>query len=320
MDAIFHITQGQKLLTKNDKVSIVKAVEHFRTANELTPETDVGKPQSLYFLALGNYYLGNLEAAYIIVNKAKEIIPIVKKASIINLPVWPGEEKINELLNFLKTKYTILSTVDLNSPNFDFNFIDKSRVDLIYPDKNPTDVQIQLIEMSDLDNEIRLAVFGGMGRNDEDMVYFDKVGGDVLSYVQGYFSSHLGDQTETLRALSDKIMSNSPKDYVDDERYVLIPRLVLTDFIDEFKSNANQEILHEFINNFSEVAIKKFETYGEITSTDDLAFSEHFREEFFQLFNDTYREKVPQYEEDLMICYEKTGINLSSKWLSTVIH
>lgn len=320
MDAFYHINQGQKLLARQDKTSIVKAVEHFKAANERTSETEVGKPQALYFLALGNCYLGNLEAAYIIVNRAKETIPLVKKASIISMDVWPGEEKINEMIGFLKTKYPLLANVDTNNPKFDINYIDKTRVDLIYPEKNANDVQIQLIEMSDLDDEIRLAVFGGMGRNNDDLVYFDKVGGDVLSYVQGYFSSHLGDQTETLKALSNKIMSNLPTDYVDEERYILIPRLILTDFINEFRNNTTDSVLTEFVDYFSKEAVKRFETYGDIQSTDDLAFSEHFRGEFFQMFNDKYLDKVPQHEEELIRCYEQTGINLSSKWLLTVIN
>jgi hypothetical protein len=85
MDWTFHIQQGQHLLGKKNTESIKKALEHFRKANEMIEEEDIGKPKILYFLALGNFAIGQIEQSYKIAHKAKRSIDIAIENSLITM-------------------------------------------------------------------------------------------------------------------------------------------------------------------------------------------------------------------------------------------
>lgn len=74
MDFAFHLQQGQQMLEKQDGVSIRKALEHFKTANEMSEDEDIAKPKTLYFLALGNLHIGQIAQSYRIAHKAKRSI------------------------------------------------------------------------------------------------------------------------------------------------------------------------------------------------------------------------------------------------------
>ena len=64
MDFSFHLQQGQHLLEKEDGISIRKALEHFKTANEMTENQIIAKPKTLYFFALGNLVIGQIEQSF----------------------------------------------------------------------------------------------------------------------------------------------------------------------------------------------------------------------------------------------------------------
>ncbi|KAA6341081.1 hypothetical protein EZS27_011090 [termite gut metagenome] len=63
--------------------------------------------------------------------------------------------------------------------------------------------------------DVLMATFIGLSRTNDELVYFDKLRGDVLIHVQGYFSSLLGDQSIEDRKLTNRIMSREQNDFVD---------------------------------------------------------------------------------------------------------
>lgn len=63
-DFAFYLQQGQQLLEKKDAASVQKALECFKKANQLIEEGHIGKPKTLYNLAYGNLFIGNVEQAY----------------------------------------------------------------------------------------------------------------------------------------------------------------------------------------------------------------------------------------------------------------
>lgn len=108
MDFSFHLKQGQQLLEKQDAQSFMKALDHFKKANEMTEEGHVGKPKILYQLAFGNYLIGNIEQAYKIAYKAKRSIDTAIKSSIIsmnNMRQMLGENDIDALINHIDKSF-----------------------------------------------------------------------------------------------------------------------------------------------------------------------------------------------------------------------
>lgn len=319
MDSFFHINQGQRLLEKKENQSVRKALEHFKTANEMTEDGDIGKPQALYFLSLGNIFVGNLRNSYLIALKAKRAIPLARERSIVAMNSWPGEDKIDGIIQHLEKKYPQLLQIKQET-EIDENELDFSNVDLLYP-KSPNEKEdFSFIDLKDLDEETHFAVFSGMGRDHDALVYFDRIAGDVLSYVEGYFSSFFGDQSEAGRILVDKITSHAPTDYIDENRYMLIPRLGLTDFLNEFKNAVKGEPLFiRFINTFSKNILDDFEGNEDVKSTDDLVFSDSMREKFMNLFESEVVSNNPNSATLFERYFGETSIAISSKWIKSIL-
>lgn len=242
MDFLFHLQQGQQLIEKQDSESIRKALEHFKQANEMTEEEDVGKPKILYFLALGNLYIGQVEQSYKIAHKAKRSIDTAIASSMFsmnNMRQMLGEDNIAALINHIDDKYPqLVSFTDIDDDDFDENELDFSLVSKIYKTVDKPEVKPQF-SVDTLSEEVIFATFSGQGRTNDELVYFDKLKGNVLSHVQGYFSSLIGDQSIQNRRLANRITNNEPTDFVDEDRYILIDRLLLTDFLTEFKKQTN---------------------------------------------------------------------------------
>lgn len=318
MDFSFHIQQGQQLLDKQDAVSVKKALEHFRQANEMIEDEDIGKPKTLYHLALGNYVIGQIEQSYRIAHKAKRSIDIAIENSMFsmnNMRQMLGETDIDALIQHIDEKFPqVTFQVDTDDDDFDENELDFSRLNQIYPTVDEEEIEPEF-SIDDLDDDILVATYFGLSRTNDELVYFDKLKGDVLSHVQGYFSSHLGDQSVANRRLANRITNGEPTDFIDEERYILIDRLKLTDFLNEYKKQSNgKEPFNSFVDYFSVEILKEF-TYDDDLTIDDLANSNHIQEKFHELFSKKYQDSVFELREDYSDIYQETQQALALKWI-----
>jgi uncharacterized tellurite resistance protein B-like protein len=169
--------------------------------------------------------------------------------------------------------------------------------------------------MGEISEEVLMATFSGMGRTNDELVYFDKQNKDVLSYVSGYFSSLLGDQSQSNRTLANRITSGSPNDYIDKSRHILIDRLLLSDFLDEYhKQSQNKEPFSSFSELFGTEVLKDFSYDNDIT-INDLTFSNHIQQKFHKVFSENYQSRVHELRDDYTAIFENTCNELASKWI-----
>ncbi|GEP89317.1 hypothetical protein SAMN05660909_00418 [Chitinophaga terrae (ex Kim and Jung 2007)] len=318
MDFSFHIQQGQQLLEKQDAASIKKALEHFKKANEMTEEEDIGKPKILYHLALGNYVIGQIEQSYKIAHKAKRSIDIAIENSMFsmnNMRQMLGEADIDALIRHIDEKFPqVVFHIDTEDEDFDENELDFSHLNQLYQTADKEEIEPQF-SIDDLDEDVLMATFFGLSRTNDELVYFDKLKGDVLSYVQGYFSSHIGDQSIANRRLANRITNGEPTDFVDEERYILIDRLKLIDFLNEYKKQTQgKEPFNSFVDYFSEEVLKDF-TYDDDLTIDDLANSAHIQEKFHELFGKKYQNRVMELRNDYSAIFKKTQKALAHSWI-----
>lgn len=318
MDFSFHIQQGQQLLDKQDAISVKKALEHFKKANEMIEDEHIGKPKTLYHLALGNYVIGQIEQSYRIAYKAKRSIDTAIENSMIsmnNMRQMLGENDIDALIQHIDEKFPqVVFQIDTDDDDFDDNKLDFSRLNQIYPTVDEEEIEPEF-SIDDLDDDILAATFFGLSRTNDELVYFDKLKGDVLSYVQGYFSSHIGDQSVANRRLANRITNGEPTDFVDEERYILIDRLKLTDFLNEYKKQSRgKEPFNSFVDYFSVEVLNDF-TYDKDITIEDLANSTHIQEKFHEMFSKKYQDRVLELRNDYSNIYQETQQALALKWI-----
>lgn len=318
MDFSFHLQQGQQLLEKQDATSIKKALEHFKKANEMTEDEHVGKPKILYHLALGNYLIGNIEQSYKIAHKAKRSIDTAIENSIIsmnNMRQMLGESDIDALINHIDEKFPqVVLFTDTDDDYFDENELDFALVNQLYQTTEKEEVKPQF-SIDSLNEEVLMATFFGLSRTNDEMVYFDKLKGDVLSYVQGYFSSHIGDQSLANRRLANRITNSEPTDFVNEDRYILIGRLKLSEFLKEYKKQTKgKEPFSSFVEYFSVEVLKDF-TYDDDLTIDDLANSNHIQEKFHELFGQKYQSRVLELRDDYTSIFQNTTKALAVNWI-----
>ena len=169
--------------------------------------------------------------------------------------------------------------------------------------------------MININEEVINAIYLGLGRTDEELVYFDRLKGDVLGYNEEYFSSFIGDQSIENRRLLNKIMNNEPKDFVDDKRYLLIDRLFLIDFLKEFKFQAkSKEPFTSFVDYFSLEIIKEFNSNVQI---EHLYKSEYIEQKFHTLFEEKYLNQISELITEYSSIYNETYKSLVLKWVNS---
>ena len=318
MDFSFHLQQGQQLLDKQDAFSIKKALEHFKKANEMTEDEHIGKPKILYFLALGNYIIGNIEQSYRIANKAKRSIDTAIENSVFNMHNMRemlGEDDIDTLINHINENFPqVVIFTDADNDDFDENKLDFENVNQLYETKENTEIKPQFA-IDSLSEDVLMATFEGLSRTNDELVYFDKLKGDVLSYVEGYFSSHIGDQSIANRQLANKITNGEPTDFVDEDRYLLIDRLNLSNFLKEYKKQAGgKEPFASYVDYFSVEVLKNF-TYDEDLTIEDLANSNHIQQEFHEIFVKKYQNRILELRDDYSTIFNNTTKSLSLNWI-----
>lgn len=323
MDFSFHIQQGQQLLDKQDAISVKNALEHFKKANEIIEDEDVRKPITLYHLALGNYNIGQIEQSYRIAYKAKRSIDTAIENSMLsmnNMRQMLGESDIDALIQYIDENFPqVAFQIDTDYDDFDENVLDFSRLNQIYPTVDKQEIEPEFT-IDDLDNEVLAATYSGLCRTNDELVYFDKLKGDVLSHVQGYFSSHIGDQSIADRRLVDRITNREPIDFVDEERYILIDRLKLSDFLNEYKKQSNgKEPFISYVDYFSEEILKEY-SYDKSLTIDDLANSNYIQQKFHLIFSKKYQDRVLELREDYSDIYQETQQALALKWIKAKVY
>jgi hypothetical protein len=328
MDYSFHLQQGQRLLDKQDFASIKQALEHFREANLISDQNKIAKPKTLYFLALGNYLIGQIEQSYKIAFKAKRSIEIAIENSAFtigniaftmnNMRQNFGEEDIDYLIHHIKDNFSEqVLLINTNIDDFDENKLDFSKLYYLYAttekeEKEEIEANFKIDELSD---ELLHATFFGLCRTNDELIYFDKLKADVLSYVEGYLSTHLGDQSISNRTLSNRISNKEVFDLVDEDRYILIDRLKLTDFLAEFKLKTNEiQPFYSFIEYFESTIIQDFKYNDELT-IDDLACSNHILNRFLEIFRIKFQAKYTELAEEFSTILNNTQKSLAIAWI-----
>lgn len=173
--------------------------------------------------------------------------------------------------------------------------------------------------MAELSEDILMATFAGMARGNDDLVYFDKEKIDVLSYVNGYLSSMLGDQSESNRLLAKRISIGDTTDYIDESRYILIDRLSATEFLTEYKIQSNgQEPFYSFPELFSKEVLKDFSYDNQIT-INHLTFSNHIQQKFHKIFGENYQSRVNELKDNYTNLFETTCDEISKKWINNKV-
>lgn len=323
MDYTFHLQQGQQLIEKKDANSMKKALEHFVSANKMIEETDIGRPKVLYFLALGNYLIGNIDKSYMIAYKAKRSIDIAIENSMItmnNMRQMIGENDIDMLIKHLEDKFShIIMCVPNDDDDFDENEMDFTHVNKLYVTKEEKIIKANYT-INELSKDVIMATFAGMNRTNDELVYFDKSKGNVLMYVQGYFSPMTGDQSISNRILANRIMSREPNDFVDETKHVLIDRLLLPDFLNEFTSVANgKEPFASFGEYFSDEILKDYSDYDEDITINDLTFTNHTQEKFHKVFSEKFQDRIYELKNDYVKIFEMTCDNIAKNWIRNKI-
>tara|TARA_Y100000385_G_scaffold288479_2_gene355183 strand:+ start:47 stop:628 length:582 start_codon:yes stop_codon:yes gene_type:complete len=96
--------------------------------------------------------------------------------------------------------------------------------------------------IQDLDTSIFLNVVVGMQRDWDEYIYFDKLTGNVLHHVEGYFvimNKNLdGSQNKILK---ERILQFDETDSIDESRHILIDKMGLVTFLCEWADIASKE-------------------------------------------------------------------------------
>ena len=128
--------------------------------------------------------------------------------------------------------------------------------------------------IQDLDNSIFLNVVVGMQRDWDEYIYFDKLTGNVLYHVEGYFvimNKNLdGSQNQILKERSEQF---DKPDYIDESRHILIDKMRLVEFLCEWEDIANKEhkpfadLGQDFVEDFNKRNYKKANKWNYNTFT-----------------------------------------------------
>lgn len=306
------------LIEKGDADSIKKALNHFKDANLMTSSGDIGKPMALYYLAYGNLLIGNIISAYILIERAYNELDVTKKASVFMMNNWPGEDKILELRALLNNEFPEYhNRIDVYSDKFDENYLDFSKVHQLYTKDQIIQYEKHL-NVDNISNETLMLIFTAMMRNEEDLIYFDKIIGEPTAYIEGYFVPSSGDHALNNRMLANKIMNNSPIDLVDEERHVLIPKLICADFINEFKKHTDDQVeLSDFADKVTEEIIDDFGD-PDITSLHELYLTQYILDLFFKSFHEKIGHKSTEMMSVLNSKMEQTSNGIVKRWIQSI--
>ena len=171
-----------------------------------------------------------------------------------------------------------------------------------------------------ISDQILDATFGaGMLRSSSQEVYFDKDRVDVLVLTYGYLSSVLGDQSFENRRLAKRIEGGDYTDDITESRYELVPRLMLTDFIEEYKVHANAEPFSTYLTVFLDYWQKRMSDMVEDeVSLDELCFTKNTQNHFFEKFQELNEESYIERRLTFDKIYLSTARGLAQNWIESL--
>jgi hypothetical protein len=164
-----------------------------------------------------------------------------------------------------------------------------------------------------MNDKIILLIASAMSREEGVNIYVDILKKDIVGYVNGYISSYLGDESTNNRILAERIMSDTPNDYLDLERYIEIPRITAQQFLNEFINNANGNIpFDDFAKNFKQNIGAIFNDLS--ITANDVFWGDFIEENFHEQFSSLYGDKMQELAESYKMLFETSIINLANRW------
>ncbi|RAJ13209.1 tellurite resistance TerB family protein [Olleya aquimaris] len=158
-----HIQAGKELLEKKDKTSLQRALFEFIKADEMADEIEMAKPQTLYYLALINYWIGNIVLSYQLAKRAEKSIDIAIDKSSINFKDMRtnlGENQIIDLISNIKQQFpTLINSISIENVEFNPHEIDFTMLDQMnnFNDQNDSEESSSQDKLSNqLDNAEKL--------------------------------------------------------------------------------------------------------------------------------------------------------------------
>jgi hypothetical protein len=119
--------------------------------------------------------------------------------------------------------------------------------------------------------------------------------------------------------LANKIMNSSPIDLVEEERHILIPRLICSKFVNEFRSlTSGKNIFNEFTNTFTKEIVKYYND-PDVKTLDDLYLTGQTLDFFYKCFHERFGKGAPELLRDFDKFMEMTSINIAKKWIQSVV-
>jgi hypothetical protein len=318
MDWSFYFQEGQQLFAKNDAVSVKKALEHFKKANEMIDEDSIAKPKVLGYLALGNFIIGQIEQSYRIAHKARRRLDTVLENSALiidNMRQRLGGEDLDILINHIAKEFPqIVAFIDTEDDDFDENILDFSLLDYSSEIEKKGNIRPQF-SVDDLGDNLLMATFEGLSKDNDEVIYFDKLKGDVLFRVRGSYVSLLTDRSLQGKELMEKIMSSEQRDFTDDDRYILIDQLKLSDFLKEYKKQTDgKEPFLSFVDYFSIDILTNF-TYNKDLFIENVLMNSAIKKRFHELFSQKYQNRIFELRSDFLRIFENTAKTLAINWI-----
>jgi len=168
--------------------------------------------------------------------------------------------------------------------------------------------------INDLDESVFFNVLVGMMRDWDEYIYFDKLTGDVLHHVQGYFvvmnKNIDGSQN---RILKNRIETFDERDFVDEDRHVLIDKLMLPAFLSEWKFiSQGEEPFSSLPDFFVEDFNQKEHIEGRLADTFHL--NDFTVREFCKFFLNRHGHSL-ELKEKFPKIMDSCNISLGRKWV-----
>ena len=110
-------------------------------------------------------------------------------------------------------------------------------------------------------------------------------------------------------------MNKEPIELVDEDRYILIDRLLLIDFLKEYKKQSKtKEPFFSFTDYFSLEILKNFNNNEKLNIV-DLTVSSYIQEKFYELFKEKYNDQLIELKRDYIEIFNNTCKSLAIKWI-----
>lgn len=161
--------------------------------------------------------------------------------------------------------------------------------------------------------------FSCLQRKQDEEIYYDVESHDIVQHVQGYFSSLVTENQESEnRILAQRIINREPTDSIIDGKHILIPRLSLSEFLNEFFNQSNNDnSIKQFIRTFENDVINELGMGVLFSDINNVTFSSEVANFFFSKLNEHYQNLNFNVEE-LKLIVNKTITSISLKYIESI--